>query len=141
MAAPSIRGHQGSMRLYENGALVDILAITSVDVNMDSSFSRAFYIGAAVGEGDQTIEGWSGSLEMEVKDARAEVFIDALINNNLNGVGLSDYMFVVTDNYADGTSKSYAYIDCQFKLGRSQRGMGEKITKRLDFQASTRKAL
>ena len=141
MAAPSIRGHQGQFRLYEDGALVDVVAVTSVDVNMDSSFSRQFYVGNNVGEGDQVVEGWSGSLDMEVKDAKLEEFIDALINNNLNGVGVSDYTFVVTDNYADGTSKSYVYFDCQFKLSRSQKGMNEKITRKLDFQASGRKAL
>jgi len=141
MAAPSIRGHQGSFRIYENGALVDIVAVTSVDINMDSSFSRTFYVGNNIGEGDQMIEGWSGSIDMEVKDAKAEVFIDALINNNLNGVGVHDYTFVVTDNYANGTNKSYVYFDCQFKLSRAQRGMGEKITRRLDFQAAGRQAL
>ena len=141
MAAPSIRGHQGTFRLYENGSLVDILAITSVDVSMDSSFSRAYYVGSNIGEGDQVVEGWSGSIDMEVKDAKVEEFIDALITANLNGVGLSDYTFVITDNYGDGTSKSYVYMDCQFKLSRSAKGMSDKITKKLDFQASTRRPL
>lgn len=141
MANPSIRGHQGKFNIYQNGALVNILHFTSVDVNMDSSFSRAFYVGAAQGEGDQSIEGWSGSAELEVKDAEAEDFIDALINNNLNGIGVSDYSFIVTENYSDGQSRSYGYTDVQWKLSRRQSGLSEKVTKRLEFQAAGRIAL
>lgn len=137
----SIRGHQGQFKIFKDGALVDIVNLTSVDVNMDSSFSRSFYVGNPVGEGDQSIEGWSGSLECEVKDASVDEFIDALIENNLNGIGVSDYTFVTTENYPDGTTKSYVYFDVQFKMGRKQSGLNEKLTKRLEFQASGRKAL
>lgn len=139
--AASLRGHQGQFKIFENGSLVNILFLTRVDLNMDSSFSRSFYVGNAVGEGDQTIEGFSGSCEMEVKDKEADLFIDALINNNLNGIGVSDYTFMTTENYADGTSQSYVYFDCQFKLARRSAGLNEKITKTLEFQASGRKAL
>lgn len=141
MATPSIRGHSGSFKVYENGALKNILYLTSVDVNQDSSFSRAFYVGQQLGEGDQTVEGWSGTVEMEVKDSAADLFIDDLINNNLNGIGVSDYTFITTENYADGQSQSYAYFDCQWKLSRRQSGLQEKITKRLEFQAAGRLAL
>jgi len=136
--AASIRGHQGQFKVFENGALSNIIDITSVNVNMDSTFSRAFYVGQARGEGDQSIEGWSGNLEMEVKDAGVEDFIDALVTNNLNGIGVSDYTFISTENYADGTSRSYVYFDCQFKLSRKAAGLNEKITKTVDFQASGR---
>lgn len=137
----SIRGHQGQFKIFENGALVNIVNVTSVDVAMDSTFSRAFYVGAAQGEGDQTVEGWSGSLEAEVKDAEVDTFIDALVNNNLNGIGVSDYQFMTTENYPDGTSRSYVYHDCQFKMSRRQSGLNEKVTKRLEFQAAGRVAL
>lgn len=134
----SIRGHQGQFKIYENGALVDIVELTSVDVNQDSSFSRSMYVGNPIPEGDQSIEGWSGTVEAEVKNANVDEFIDALVTNNLNGIGVSDYTFIVTENYPDGTSKSYVYFDCQWKMSRSQRGLNEKITKRLEFQASGR---
>lgn len=137
----SIRGHQGQFKVFENGSLSNIVNVTSVDVNQDSSFSRSFYVGNPTGEGDQSQEGWSGSLECEVKDAGIDEFIDALIENNLNGIGVSDYTFLTTENYPDGTSKSYVYFDCQFKMGRRQSGLNEKVTKRLEFQASGRKAL
>jgi hypothetical protein len=137
----SIRGHQGQFKIFQDGALVEIVNLTSVDVNQDSSFSRSFYVGQPVPEGDQTIEGWSGSLECEVKDSSVDEFIDALVENNLNGIGVSDYTFVTTENYPDGTTKSYVYFDCQFKMSRRQAGLNEKMTKRLEFQASGRKAL
>lgn len=134
----SIRGHQGSFKIFENGALVNILHLTSVDVNQDSTFQRSYYVGAAVPEGDQTIEGWSGSCELEVKDDEAELFIDALVNNNLNGIGVSDYTFIVNEFYPDGQGTSYVYYDVQWKLSRRQSGLNEKVTKRLEFQASGR---
>ena len=137
----SIRGHQGLFRVFENGALANIVNLTSVEVNQDSTFSRSFYVGNSVGEGDQSIEGFSGSVEAEVKDASIDEFIDALITNNLNGIGVSDYSFVVTENYADGSSKSYAYFDVQWKLSRRQSGLTEKVTKRLEFQAAGRVGL
>ena len=137
----SIRGHSGQFKIFKDGAPANIVNLTKVDINQESSFSRSFYVGNSVGEGDQTCEGWSGSVEAEVKDAAVDEFIDALIEDNLNGIGVSDYIFVVTENYADGRSKSHVYFDCQFKMSRSQSGLNEKITKRLEFQAAGRKAL
>lgn len=138
MAAPSIRGHQGQLKFFENGQLVKIVDLTSIEVNQDSSFQRTFYVGRPVPEGDQTVEGWSGSADAEVKDASIDEFIDALITNNLNGIGISDYSMVTTELYADGTQKSYVYFDMQFKMSKRQSGLNEKMTKRLEFQASGR---
>ena len=100
----SIRGHQGQFKIFENGSLSNIVNLTSVDVNQDSSFSRANYVGNAMPEGDQSCDGWSGSLEAEVKGPEIDEFIDVLVENNLNGIGVSDYTFVTTENYADGNS-------------------------------------
>jgi hypothetical protein len=136
--AASIRGHQASFKLYQDGAEVVVDTITNVSVNQDSSFSRAFYVGAPVPEGDQSIEGWSGSFDMEVKNDTLESFIDALITNNLNGIGVSDYTFITTENYPDGTSASYVYFDAQFSLNKTQSGLNEKVTKTMNFQASGR---
>lgn len=136
--AASIRGHQANFKVYENGAEIVIDTITSVQVQLDSSMTRAFYIGKPVGEGDQSIEGWSGSFEMEVKNDKVETFLDALITNNLNGIGVSDYSFITTENYPDGTSASYVYFDCQFSYSKNQSGLSEKVTKSINFQASGR---
>jgi hypothetical protein len=141
MKNASIRGHQGAFRVFENAALVNIVNLTSVEINQDSSFSRSFYVGNAIGEGDQAIEGWSGSVEAEVKDASIDEFIDALVTNNLNGIGVSDYTFISTENYPDGTSKSYAYFGVQWKMSKRQSGLNEKMTKRLEFQADGRISL
>lgn len=141
MANPSIRGHKGQFKVFENGSLSQIVDITSVSVNQDSSFIRTNYIGKAVPEGDQSIDGWSGSIDLEVKNAVVDEFIDGLITNNLNGIGVSDYAFMTTEEYGDGTRKSYVYFDCQFKMSRQQSGLSEKITKKLDFQASGRTAI
>lgn len=137
----SIRGHQGQFKLYQDGALANIVNLTSVDVNQDSTFMRSNYVGQPEPEGDQAIEGWSGSADAEVKDASIDLFIDALVTNNLNGIGVSQYTFVTTELYADGTTQSYVYYDVQWKMGRKQGGLQEKITKRLEFQASGRKPL
>ena len=134
----SIRGHQGQFKIFQDGALQNILNITNVSVNQDSTFSRAMYVGQPLPEGDQAIEGWSGSIDCEVKDDEMDSFIDALVQNNLNGIGVSDYTFITTENYADGRSKSYVYFDCQFKMSKTQGGLNAKMTKKLDFQASGR---
>jgi hypothetical protein len=96
------------------------------------------YVGNPVPEGDQTIEGFSGSFDMEVKDNSLDTFIDGLISNNLAGIGVSDYTFISTENYADGTSSSYVYFDCQFKMSKTQGGLNAKMTKKLDFQCGGR---
>lgn len=141
MANPAIRGHQGQIKFYQDGGDVGIVNLTSVEANQDSTFMRSNYVGVAESEGDQVIEGWSGSVEAEVKDASIDLFIDALTTNNLNGIGVSDYTFTITELYGDGTTQSYVYYDCQFKMSRKQEGLQAKITKRLEFQSSGRKAL
>lgn len=137
----SIRGHQGQFRIYQDGALVNIVNIKSVDVNQESQFTKAYYVGAAVPEGDQSIEGWTGSIEVEVKGPEVDNFIDALVTNNLNGIGVSDYSFMTTENYGDGATASWVYSDVQFKMSRKQSGLNEKMTKRLEFQAMQRTKL
>lgn len=141
MANPSIRGHKGSFKIFENGTLTNIVDITAVSVSQDSSFSRTEYVGRPLPEGDQAIQGWSGSIDLEVKDDSVDAFIDALITNNLNGIGVSDYTFLTTEEYGNGTRASYIYFDCQFKMSKSQSGLSEKMTKKLDFQCSGRQRL
>lgn len=141
MANPSIRGHQGQIKFFEDGAQVGFAGLTSVDITQDSTFMRSNYVGQPEPEGDQAIEGWSGSVDAEVKNAEIDNFIDALITNNLNGIGVSDYTFVSTELYGDGTSQSYVYYDCQFKMSKKQEGLQAKMTKKLDFQAAGRKKL
>lgn len=136
--AASIRGHQGSFKIFQDGELKNIINITKVDINQKSDFSQSMYVGQPVPEGDQAIMGWEGSIDCEVKDDAIDLFIDALVTNNLNGIGVSDYTFVSTENYADGRSASYVYFDCQFKMSKSQGGLNEKMTKKLDFQSSGR---
>lgn len=134
----SIRGHQGLFKIYENGGETNIVDITSVDISQDSDFTRTEYVGRAIPEGDQSVKGWSGSIDLEVKDASVDLFIDGLVNNNLNGVGVSDYSFIETENYPNGTSQSYVHFDCQFKMSKSIKGLSDKVTKRLEFQSSGR---
>jgi len=141
MAQPTIRGHQGQFKVFENNNLASIIDITAVEVAQDSTFQRSFFVGRPLSESDQTIEGWSGSVELEVRDAVVDEFIDALVTNNLNGIGVSDYTFLTTENYPDGTRKSYVYFDVVWKMSKRQSGLTEKITKRMEFQASGRQPL
>lgn len=134
----TIRGHQGQFKTYQDGAEVVIDSKTRVSINQDSTFMRSHFVGNPIPEGDQAIEGFSGQIEMEVRNDVADRFIDALITNNLNGIGVSDYTFISTESYSNGTSASYVYFDCQWKLSKDQSGQTEKITKRLDFQCSGR---
>jgi hypothetical protein len=108
---------------------------------MDSSFSRSFYVGNSVGEGDQSIEGWSGTIDCEVKDDAIDEFIDYLIEGNLLGAGVDEISVLVDEYYPNGQVASYVYWDCQFKMNKRIAGLNEKVTKRLDFQASGRTRL
>lgn len=141
MATPTIRGHKGTFKVFENGELRPIVDITTVEVNQDSTFSRSIFVGRPVPEGDQSQEGWSGSIELEVRNAFVEDFVDALVTNNLNGIGVSDYAFVTTEEYSNGTRRSYVYADVQWRFSRRQSGLTEKITRRLEFQSSFRNRL
>jgi len=134
----SLRGHQGQIKFLQDGQDQQFVAIKKLTMNQDSTFMKSYYVGQAVPEGDQAIEGWSGNIECEVKDAGIDLFIDALTTNNLNGIGVSDYSVISTENYADGTNQSYGYFDMQFKMSKDQSGLQEKMTKRLDFQAMQR---
>lgn len=134
----SIRGHMTQIKLLKNGQPTDVINVTKFDVNQDSSFSRAFYVGQQAPEGDQSIEGWSGSIACEVKDAKVDELIDAIVTGNLNGIGVDDVSIVDTESYPDGSQSSYVYFDVQLKMKKSQGGLNEKVTKSLDWQASGR---
>lgn len=134
----SIRGHQGTIKVFKAGALADIVNITSAEVNQDSTFSRSFYVGKQLPEGDQSIEGWSGTMDLEVKGPEVDDLIDAIIANNLAGVGVEEITVIMQENYPDGTVRAYVYFDLQMKMSKRQPGLTEKVTKRLEWQASGR---
>ena len=139
MASPAtIRGHQAFFKIFQNGQEVIIDSITRVSINQDSNFSRHHYVGNAYPQGDQTMMGWSGNIQMEVRDDSVERFLDALIANNLNGIDVSAYTLMVVERYSDGSEAVYGYFDCQFKYSREAGGLDSKVTKTLDFQAGGR---
>jgi hypothetical protein len=137
----SIRGHQAVVKLFRNGLPAGQIPITKFNISQDSTFSRSFYVGQPHGEGDQSQEGWSGSFDVEVKGGEVDTLIDAMVNAKLNGVGVDEITIVDTELYADGTSQTYVYIDVQAKMSKSVGGINEKVTKKLDWQASLRKAV
>lgn len=137
----SIRGHQGAIKFFQDGALVGFSNITNLNITQDSDFSRSMYVGVPIPEGDQSFSGFSGSVDAEVKDDEIDLMIDALVTANLAGIGVSDYTFVSTESYADGSQASYVYFDAQFKMSKTQAGLNAKQTKKLDFQCSGRQRL
>lgn len=134
MSGPSMRGHQGLIKVFKAGQTANIVHITSSDFNQDASFSRSFYVGQQFGEGDTAYEGWSGSMDLEVKDPSVDELIDAMVTNNLNGIGVEEITVMTTENYPDGRSASYMYFGGQFKMSSKKGGLNEKMTKRLDCQ-------
>lgn len=141
MPAPGIRGHQGRIKLFRNGQEAGIINVTAAEVSQDSSFSRAFYVGSPIGVGDQTVEGWSGSMDLEVTDSSVDDLIDALIAGNLAGIGVDEMTCVLDEYYPDGQIAAYVYYGGQFKMSKRVGGLTEKQTKKLDFQFSGRTRL
>ena len=135
---PTIRGHQAFFKLFRNGQQVIIDALTNVSINQEKTIEAYNYVGKAVPETDVMYMGWSGSFEIQVRDSTIEDFIDALITENLNGIGVSDCAFLCTENYPNGTTVTYVYTDCKFGIARQQGGSDSKITKTLDWRAGGR---
>ena len=134
----TIRGHQAIFKFYQDGQEVVIDSITKVDVNQDAQHSKHVYVGNPIPERDTQYLGWNGSFEMEVRNDVIEKFMDALIAGNLNGIGVSDYTFIIRELYPDGTQSSYAYTDVVFSMARTQGGMDTKVMKTINFEAGTR---
>ena len=134
----SIRGHQGSLKVFKAGKDTSLINITRFEVNQDSTFSRSQYVGQQLPVGDQTQDGWSASVDLEVTGSEVDELIDALITQNLNGIGVEDLTMTLGENYPDGQVKSHVYFDMQFKMSKTNPNQTEKMTKRLEFQASGR---
>ena len=141
MSTPTIRGHQTALKVIKDGKQVTIDTITDFSVDMDSTFMRSKFVGRAVPEGDQAIEGWSGSMNMEVRNSEVEEIIDALVTANLNGIGITEFILLDTENYADGSSVTYAYMDVQLGYGKQAKGLDAKVTKSVKFQSSFRQKI
>ena len=138
MATPTIRGHRAYVRFYLNGEERRIDTVTRFSVSEDSSFSRQYFVGSAIPQGDQSIDGWSGSFDAQVSNDVVDAMIDAILQPNQAGIAIPDITIVATEQYTDGTTSSYVYYDLQFRMSKDQGGLQEKVTKRLDFQASGR---
>lgn len=140
MGNPAIRGHQGRIKVLLNGQPANIFNITNFESNQDSDFQRSKYVGNAIPEGDQIENGWSGSIDLEVKDGSADDLVDALISTNLAGIGGDEALLIEDEYYTNGVIRSYVYYDVQYKLSK-RKPANEKQTKRLDWQASGRQKL
>lgn len=134
----SIRGHQGKVKIVYANNNTGIVNITSAEVNQDSTFMRSNYVGQSLPEGDQVMEGWSGSMDCEVKGPEIDDLIDDMVSNNLAGIGVKELVLVLDEYYTDGTIRSYVYFDVQAKMSKRQPNQTEKMTKRLEWQASGR---
>lgn len=139
--AASIRGHRGSLKIYSDGADAAVVNITRFEANQDSSFMRTFYAGNPVPEGDQSIEGWSGNVDLEIKDEEVDDLVDSVVDANQAGIGVPDITLVLAEEYPDGRVVSYVYFDVQLRMSKTNPGLNEKMTKRIDWQASGRKRL
>jgi hypothetical protein len=135
---PTIRGHKAKLKMFKDGQLVGVEDFTSFSFSQDSEFSRSKFIGNPIPEGDQAESGWSGSAEIEVRNNKMDDLIDALIADNLAGIGISDYNFTYTEEYPDGTAKSWLFFDIQIKLSGDVGGLDRKVTRKIDWQASGR---
>lgn len=134
----TIRGHQAVFKIYKDGEEQVIDSITRVSIREESQLTRHSYVGDRNTQSDKTHMGWSGSFEMECRNALIEELLDEVITGNLNGVNRPDYTFQITEVYSDGSRSSHIYTDCVFSYGREQGGMDSKVTKSIDFQASRR---
>ena len=137
----SIKGDRGRLKVFENGKDLQILSITGFEVTEDSQFLKSNYVGKSVPETDKTFDGYSGSIDTEVKSAVQDLLIDRINSAIKRGIGMPRIALVLSEDYPDGTSKSYIYTNVQLKLSRSQKGGTEKVTKRFEFNASDRKPI
>jgi len=138
MSTPTIRGHQTYIKFFQDGKEQSIDSITDFSVDLESTFMRSKFVGKPIPEGDQSIDGWSGSFNMEVRDSKIESFIDAIVESNLNGIGVTEQYIIDTENYPNGETVSYVYYDVQFSIGKQAKGLDAKVTKSVKFQASGR---
>ena len=138
MPNPTIRGNSAQIRTIRNGEVINVGPITNFQSSMDSEFFRTFGVGDSVGKSDQAINGWTGRFDLELDNPGLSDFINDMVTENLNGVGLSDYVIVQTFFYSDGQSRSFAFTDCVFRYSENVPTNQGKITASVDFQASRR---
>ncbi len=135
---PTIRGHQAQIKFFRNGGDVEIVDVTRFEVNQESNFMKSKYVGNPIPEGDVAYSGFAGTADLEVRDSSVDELIDALVEQNLGGVGVDDVSLSVSEFYPDGQVKTWAYYDVQFRLSATYPNLEEKVTKRLEFQAAGR---
>ena len=138
MPTPTIRGDKVDVRLFENGELKVIGPLTRISINQESNPTRHFYVGNVIPEGDQSISGYSGSLDYEARNRQFNDFFDRMEKAIQTGVAVPSYTMVVTERYNDGTHSIYAYADMQFTFSVDAAGLQEKVMKRVNWQASSR---
>ncbi len=138
MTSPGINGQSGVFQLFKDGKKIFVDTVTRVSVNQEVNTNRHFYVGNPIPQIDQQMLGWTGSFEMHVNNAIIEEFMDEIITATMNGIGLPEHAFMLTELYANGSRSGYYYTQCYFKMNREQAGADQKITKTLEFQAAMR---
>lgn len=141
MSAKTIQGRDTQIRLFRNGALIDIVEITQFESKEDADFKRSEYLGNTGTVGDTTFKGWSGSMEAETKNATIDDLIDALIEENLGRLNVDDITIQDTENYRDGTKAAWVYYGIQLKYSKNAANRDDKVKKKIEWQADSRKRI
>lgn len=138
----SIRGDKSHVRIIRNGQPELIYSITGMDVTENSQTIQSYYAGQTQSETDVLMMGFSGSIQVEVKNDGIDVLIDAVRAARNSGSAVPQVTITVYEEYPDGaldgsTGKGFLYTDVQLTLGGSRLGGAtEKLTKSLNFTCS-----
>lgn len=141
MSGKTIQGRDTQIRLFRNGSIVDIVEILSFSMKQDADFKRSEYLGNTETVGDITHKGWSGDFSAESKDSKIDDLIDALIDENLGRLNVDDITIQDTENYRDGTKSAWVYYGIQLKYSKDASSRDEKVKKKVEWQADSRKKI
>jgi len=135
-----VRGQDVTVEMFDlDSELINILEAQSFEVNMDSTEERQQRLGNRSEKPRQVLHGFSGTIEFEEEDSALDDLMDTLTARFLNGEEVYTMNIVQTVYYAQtGTSRTYVYPDCVFKINRSVTGKADAATLSLEWMSDFR---
>lgn len=128
------------IQVLRDGQPQAIINVEDADVRENADFEEHQFAGDPTYYGDVERKGFTGTITLRVTDPSVDDFIDLLNQDFRDQTGIHEARLVTTEYHHATGPRSYAYIDCHFKMGIKD-SPSQAMTKTLEFRASARQAV
>jgi hypothetical protein len=137
-----IQGRDVTLKLFKDGRVIRGLSATKATYETDGEIRSRALIGARRPSRQAIIYGYKGTIDFDIDNGRHHEVSEFLNNSDLSGVPNVEFAIQLTENYGDGSSKTFRFTNVKLLPNSGNvGGMKEDVTGSFTWEAVDRISL